>query len=706
MMDDDAPRLTLDRPSRREQPHLRDYLQVLGRRWFTVAFVFTAVMAAAAFYTLSQTAVYEARARLIVEPIAPVAGAAVTAQDLTGVRPEDLQTHYQLLQSRSLARDTINELGAWERFLPSDEGRLRDDERAQARAVSAFLRNLKVSPVQDSRLIEVSFRHSDPALAARAVNALATAYIAENVDSKTSAIRDTSDFLDRQIAEQRKQVAAAEAALQNYRERNDALSLETGQNIVVQKLADLNAAVTKAKTERVQREAIYRQATAAGNDPQGLDSVPAVVINTFVQQQRAELAALQRQQAQLSERLGDKHPEMAKVKLAIETAERRVRAAVDEVVQSLRRDYAAAVAQEESLTSALNQQKAIAQSMNRKGIAYAVLQRDVESSKQVYDSLLERARMTVVSSDAKTSNVRIVDAAAEPDVPLGPGRMQVVLLALVGGVFLAVSAAFFLEYLDNRVRTPEAVEAHLRLLPLGLIPRQPRRHRVGRRLIDYTRPTPLVEAFRALRTNVMFSSSEEPHSIVVTSASPGEGKTLIAANLALGLAQAGQRVVIVDADLRRPHMHQLFGLPCTPGLSDVLVGGARLQDGVRHTDTPSLRVLTAGDPATNPAELVGSPRFAKVLSELQRNFDVVVVDSPPVMAVADASILAHQTSGVLFVVAADSTSRHAARAALDQLQRARGRFLGAVLNRTDGRMHRYYRSSYSGRDHRRIVAGA
>ena len=312
--------------------------------------------------------------------------------------------------------------------------------------------------------------------------------------------------------------------------------------------------------------------------------------------------------------------------------------------------------------------------------------------------------MTAVSSEVKASNVRLVDAATEPEVPVGPGRSQILLVALLGGLFLAVSAAFFLEYFDNRLSTPEAVEAHLRLLPLGLIPRQPRRRRIGRRLIDYAKPSPLVEAFRALRTNVLFSSSEQFRSIVVTSASPGEGKTLIAANLAVALAQAGQRVVILDADMRRPHMHSLFGLGVAPGLSDLLAGKVRLEDGVRATATPSLKVVTAGNAAANPAELVASRRFAELLAELQRGCDVVVLDTPPVMAVADASILAHQTSGVLFVVAADSTSRQAAQAALDQLERARSRFIGAVLNRTDSRLHRYYRASYFGRAHGGVSA--
>jgi capsular exopolysaccharide synthesis family protein len=331
--------------------------------------------------------------------------------------------------------------------------------------------------------------------------------------------------------------------------------------------------------------------------------------------------------------------------------------------------------------------------MNRKGIEYAVLQRDVESSKQIYDSLLQRARMTAVTGELKTSHVRMVDAATEPEAPIGVNPLQVLLIALLGGGFLAIGSAFFAEYLDNGIKTPEAVEEHLRLASLGTIPRKRRALR-GRRLVDYGVPSPLVEAFRGLRANVLFAAPDGPRSIVVTSASPGEGKTVIAANLALGLAQAGQRVLLIDADMRRPNMHELFGVSLEPGLSSLLAQRSPVEQVLQTTSVPNLMAVTAGALPPNPTELIGSPLFTSLLRQLESRFDIVVIDTPPVMVVADASILAHQTSGVLFVVAADSTSRHAAQAALDQLERARGRFLGAVLNRMDGRMRRYYHAEY------------
>lgn len=729
-MTDDAP-IRSARDLLREQPHLRDYLQILAGRWLLTLSVFTLVAAAAVAYTLTAVPIYEAHARLLIEPVRATDQALAPGSEAAEAGQADLETHYQLLQSRARAQATLSALGAWDRFQPGQlatdrsptavvkraikdawrgatawatgqganpraAGRSATDEaaRARARAVESFLAQLTVAPVQNSRLVEVTFRDADPALAANIVNTLSMTYISENLNSRVSAERDTSEWLTQQLADQRSQVAAAEAALQSYRERHDSLSVEGGQNIVVQKLGDLNTAVTRAKTERLQREAVYRQVARAADDPQALDSLPAVVNNTFIQQQRAELSGLQREQAQLGEKLGDRHPEMARVRQAVQTAQTRLRGAVQEVVQSLKNDYETAVAQEDALTAALNQQKGEAQSLNRKGIEYAVLQRDVESSKQVYDSLLQRARLTAVTGELKTSHVRMVDTATEPDAPVGVNPLQVLLIALLGGGFLAVGVAFFAEYLDSRMKTTESLEAHLRIASLGAIPRKRRAMRVGRRLVDYSDPSPLVEAFRGLRANVLFAAPEGPRSVVVTSASPGEGKTVIASNLALGLAQAGQRVLLIDADLRRPNIHEVFGLSLEPGLSSLLAQRAPVEQVVQTTSVPNLMAVTAGSLPPNPTELIGSPLFTSLLRQLESRFDIVVIDTPPVMAVADAAIVAHQTSGVLFVVAADSTSRHAAQAALDQLERAHARFLGAVLNRADRQVRRYYSASY------------
>ncbi len=365
-------------------------------------------------------------------------------------------------------------------------------------------------------------------------------------------------------------------------------------------------------------------------------------------------------------------------------------------MQSVRAEYETARAQEISLVGALDQQKGEALGMNRKGIEYAVLQRDAESNRQLYNSLLQRSKETGVSSELKTSNIRVVDAASTPVDPVSPKRLLDLFLALFGGAFAGAGLAFFFEYLDSRIKTPDEIKTHLGLPSLGMIPSLGAQAKDAEEpLISNGVPARFSEAFRTVRTNVLFSSAAEgSRSVIVTSTGPGEGKTMVASNLAIGFAQAGQRVVLLDGDMRRPRLHNVFGLRQEPGLSNVMVGTAKVSDGLRKTSVEGLWVLPAGKIPPNPAELLGSSRFREFLASLSTHFDWVIVDTPPVMAVADASVVAHAVSGVVFVVGADMTSRHGARAALDQLETARAKFVGAVLNRVDLDRNAYYYAQY------------
>ena len=284
------------------------------------------------------------------------------------------------------------------------------------------------------------------------------------------ASKEASEWLGERLAEQRNQVEAAETKLQHYREQNDAISLQDRENIVVQKLGDLNAAVTRAKTDRIQKQAMYNQLKASQSNPASLDTFPAILSNTFIQQQKGELAELLRQQAQLSEKLGEKHPQLQTLKSTIETAEAKLQTEIAKVVQSVKSEYMAALAQEQSLSSALNQQKDEALAMNRKGIEYSVLDRDVQSNKQIYESLLQRAKETGVSGELKASNIRVVDPAERPRSAVTPYKTLNLALAMVGGSIFALGLAFFFEYFDSRIKSPEELTGHLGLAALGMVP--------------------------------------------------------------------------------------------------------------------------------------------------------------------------------------------------------------------------------------------
>jgi capsular exopolysaccharide synthesis family protein len=313
---------------------------------------------------------------------------------------------------------------------------------------------------------------------------------------------------------------------------------------------------------------------------------------------------------------------------------------------------------------------------------------------------MQRAKETSVTGELKSSNVRVIDRAEVPRQPVAPRAFFSLVLALFGGTFLACGLVFFFEYLDSRIKTPEEIETHLGLPTIGLIPALGKNWRQLEPLLSNGVPPDFAEAFRALRTNVLFSAAQQGcRVVVVTSSGPGEGKTIVASNLAMGVAYAGQRVLLVDGDLRRPRVHEVFGYEQEPGLSNALVGDAKTSDAVRRTDVPGLCVLTAGRVPPNAAELLGSRRFKELLASVRGQFDWVVIDSPPVMAVTDPNILANLADSVVFVIGAEMTSYKIARRAVEQLERGRAVFAGSVLNRVEIHRHGYYYSQYYRREY-------
>jgi succinoglycan biosynthesis transport protein ExoP len=708
--------------------HLVDYVKVLYRRRWTATTAFLIVVASASVYTFTATPIYEARAQILIEKENANVVTFKEAFEQNQLTDDYYQTQYKILQSRALAKRTMDSMRLWNDPLfnpPTDDSStatklakvaaafvadwfkrartidppLLDETKAQSATIDRFLAGLTVSPVRNSRLVDLKFSSPNATLSANVANALAKSFIEQNLEFKFLSSKEASDWLGARLAEQKKQVETSEQALQRYREQTDAVAIEDKQNIVVQKLTELNAAVTRAKTERIQKDAAYMQMRALQTDRAALDTFPAILSNVFIQQQKSELAELQRQQAQLSEKLGPNHPDMRKIGSAIHSVEAKIQAEVVKVVEAMRNDYEQSRTQEQSLTRALDQQKQDALSLNRKGIEYGVLARDAASNRQIFESLMQRTKETGISGELKTSNIRIVDVAETPRSPASPNRRVNMLLALFGGAVAAVGLVGFFEYIDSRIKTPEELRQHLGLASLGMVPALFGKE-IDNPLINNGVPKGFAESFRAIRTNVLFSSADEgSRSLVVTSTGPGEGKSLVAANLSIALAQAGQRVLLIDADMRRPRVHTIFAQPQEPGLSNVLVGNVKASEAVHKTTVQGLWVLSAGLLPPNPAELLGSKRFKHFTTTLAEHFDWVVIDTPPVMAVTDSSVVAHLAGGVLFVVGSEMTSRHTGRRAVEQLAHARAKFIGAVLNRVDLQHNSYYYSQYYRREY-------
>jgi capsular exopolysaccharide synthesis family protein len=721
-----------------EERHLLDYVRVVyKRRWIAIP-VFLFVAVAGSVNALRETPIYRARTQLMIEKDSPtVATIDQMFQTQDGwFNDEFYQTQYRILQSRSLARRTLDALKLWDgplgsapeakssisplslaaraassavQFVKSITGgspveppgrpvetRDGDETAAQSARIDEFKSGTTVEPIRNSRLVDIMYTSDDPVFAAKAANAIAKAYIDQSMEFRFSESKDAADWLSDRLTEQRKAVEASEAALQAFREKNGAVSVaDNASNIVVQRLTDLNGALTKAKTERISKEALYNQLKAA--DTNGtIDSIPAVLANDYIQKLRSDLSDLQRQQAQLAERYGPRHAEMIKINTAIELADAKLKAELGKTVESVKNEYQSALAEERSLQSALDSQKGEALSLNRKGIEFGVLQREAESNKQIYENLMQRTKDAGISSERRSSKIRVVDAAEVPRAPISPNVQRSVTLSLVAGLSVALGLVLFIEYLDSRLKTPNDLKAYLGVPFLGLIPAAARSKNDPNPLITAAGATNFSEAFKSVRTNVLFSTAEDGlRTLVVTSAGPGEGKSTCAANIAIALGQAGQRVLLLDADMRRPRVNEIFEIPQEPGLSNLLTGNAKASEVIQKSQTvPNLWLMPAGHIPPNPAELLSSPRFLDLIGALDDHFDWVVLDTPPVLVVADSMIAANKATGVVFVVGADQTSRHAARNAVEQLEGANANVIGSVLNRANVQRHSHYYASY------------
>jgi capsular exopolysaccharide synthesis family protein len=703
------------------QIHLMDFVRsIYKHRWIALT-TFAVLFLGTAIRTFTTTPIYEGRVQLLLDPANPnVMKFEEVTQSSYLFEQYFYQTQVNILKSRGLARRTIQALNLWntpefgggqepsEGMLGRLNGALSASKAAtaglaageterQSRVIDTFLEALTIAPIRNSSLVNVRFESRDPATAALVANALAKQYIDQNLEYKFLSTKEASDWLGSQLAAERKRLEESEQALQRYRETGDAVALEDRQNIVVQRLADLNAAYTQARTERFEKEALYNQLKNLQADRTALDTFPAILSNAFIQQLKAQLADLQRQQAQMGERLGEKHPDMLKLNSAIANTESRLQGEIGKVVQSVRNEYLSAEAKERSLAAELAAQKAGALSLNKKGIEYGVLRREAESNKQMYEALLQRARETGVSSEMKTSNIRIVDPAEVPRTPVRPRKAMSLFLGLFAGIVSGVALAFFVEYIDNRVKSPDEIKQYLGLSYLGLVPAVREEEGADGRspLISEPVVQNFAEAFREIRTSVMFSSvADGARSVLITSTEPSEGKSIVAANLAVSFAHAGLRVLLMDADMRKPRLHSLMKLKQDPGLSSLLVGRAKANEVVLRSGTPNLWVMPAGPNPPNPAELLGSTRFANLMSTVRDHFDWIVVDSPPVMAVTDPSVMAHLATGVVFVIGSEQVSRHKALTAVQKLQASKGKILGAVLNRVNVQRNPYYYSHY------------
>jgi succinoglycan biosynthesis transport protein ExoP len=713
-----------------ESPHLLDYWHVILKRRWVVLSCFLVVFSTVAIGTLKEEPVYQGKVLLEINPEPPNVlnfkeFLQIDTQNVDSYR----ETQYRVLQSRSLAERVVRDLKLYlypefyrSRRLfgliesdpkkipsPSDPAPPDSSQDAFRNSVTNFLNLVDVSPIRRSNLVEVSFNSRDPKLAERIANQLASDYIDQNLQVKWDETIKASDWLQSQLVGLKGKLEKSEDALQTYAQRNSILFVDEKKNLVNERLAQLQTEYTKAQADRFQKESLYNLVQAGK-----VQDLPGFLSNQLIQQLTVRLSELQREYSQLTATVKPDYPKAVALKRQIDTVQTSLDHEKKALAQNIVDDYRSALANEQYLSKALDEQKGVVNDIAERTIQYNILKREVDTNEQLYEGLLQRLKEAQVSAGLKASNIRIVDAAEVPKSPVKPRVPLDLALGAILGLGLGVGLAFFQEYLDKTLKSPDEVERLVRLPSLGLLPSFSLNgagkgveaknvsvvHR-GRRPIAPAIQTDssIMEAFRSIRTSILLSASPVPKILLVTSAFPSEGKTSVTVNLGATLASLGSKVVIVDCDMRRPSCHRSTGVENRPGFVQCLTGRTGLLDAILPVPgVQNLSVIPCGPIPPNPAEVLSSPVAAELLQKLRKDFEYVLVDSPPLLSVADSRVLATITDAVVLVVRAHSTPYDAVCHARSLLHGAGARILGVALNdvdlRKDGYSYNYYRYGY------------
>jgi capsular exopolysaccharide synthesis family protein len=699
------------------EPHLYDYLLILRKhQWLILSFLL-AVVTIVSIATFRMKPIYSATAKLEIDRestnILPFQG--TDPYDYAMDLDNYIETQSRILTSETMALQTIRnmDLSSNPEFSGGADsaaiatGTLKNQKLPPE--IGAFLGSLSVKRIPNTRLMEVTFESTSPQLAAQILNAHLENYIEQNYKSRYEATTDASKWLQSELDGLSIKVRRSEDARIEYERTNQIWTLDDKNNVTTQRLGDLNKDLTEAQSESLKRQSLYEFAKSGD-----VEAVPQLRDNSVLQEMEKKRADLSVEYTDAVNQYGPNFPKVLRLQAQMKDLDQQMARERKGIVAQLESDYREAKQHEELLSRALDEQKAEVNVMSGKMIEYNVLKREAEANKALYDSLETKLKEAQISSGLKSSNIRIVDPAMVPSTPSRPAKTRNIALAFLVGLVGGIGLALLREYLDNTVKTPDDVETLARLPSLAVVPAftdgvvSSKRSRMSKAattdghekrielVAQHLPKSQMSEAFRALRTALLLSRADHPPQVIlVTSALPREGKTTAAANLAVTLAQLGDKTVLVDADLRKPGVGRLLNLGTGKyaGLSSYLAGVSSLDlVTVPHPEIPNLAAIPTGPLPPNPADLLSSHKLAEAIVELRRKYKFVVIDSPPVMAATDAVIISVQADGVLLVVRSGETPKEAFTRTRDLLVSVKAHLLGVVLNAVDSSAPDYYYS--------------
>jgi len=663
-------------------------------RWVLFACVTLGVVLSI-LYLIFATPVYEATSSVKIEEQAT---RILNAADKSDQNPVDsqrfLQTQLDVVRSRSVAlavaRDQrlIGNAAFYEKMgLPADAGpapNLTARQMAENRAVGVLMQHMTIELPVDSRVATISFRSPDPVLAARIANSFAESYIRTDLQRRYDTSAYARDFIARQLEDAKQQLERAERAALSYASgarlidasNGSATStgVQTPKSLTVARLVSLNAAYADAVAKRTQAEQKWRQAQG-----EAIMSLPEVLANSTVQQLVQRRATAQADYREQRETRKADYPTVRQASAEIDELNKQLATVAGNIRASLRSQYESAQRQEEALRQQIGGLEQDTLSEQQRDVQLSILRRATETSRSLYDTLLQRYRELNAEAGVQPNNIQLIDRAEIPTAPVSPKKLLTLALGIITGFVLGVAAAFVLEQMNDTVRSAADVSGKLHLPLLGSVPRSLVKD-IGAELQN--RKTPISEAYSSIRAALLLSSrSGLPPTIAVTSIQASEGKTTTSYATATGLTRIGKRVVVIDCDLRKPATHKLFGLTNNVGVAEYLAAQADVRDVLRVSEQDNVAVITSGAVPPNPTELLSGPRLSMLIGELRQMFDVVVIDSPPILGLADAVVIASQVDGAVLVMEAGRNYRGNMAAAVERLRKGGTNLLGVVITK-------------------------
>lgn len=680
----------LDASLQEGKANLRHYMHVvLERRWLAIS-AFIVVLVLTGIYLAQATPIYMAVARLQINrdtdnPLSSRESVAVDSR----FEQDYLQTQYRNLQSRSMIEAVARKLN------------LQEDSR-YARAsdkIAAILGDIQIVPVRMTRLVDIRVEHSDPKKAQLIANTLAETFRQANLNRKSMTSFDALTWLKSQESDQRDKVEKSEEALQEYRQKNNEISLEETQDITKQGLFAAKTELSRAQLEALAAEEVVNEIDSMVDSGKPLDNIPAIRDNIVILRLKQELDLREASLSSYLTRYREKHPLVIQARGEIAKYKEQIDEEAKATLEALRNNARILKKKEEALMAKVEQETRKQQALNALRIEYDSLKRNSESSKTIFSQILLRRTETELTSKLTANNIEIVDPAFQPAGPVKPKVALTILFGIFGGAVAGIGLAFFVNYLDDSIKSQDDVETTLGLPFLGYVPNIKANSVVERDLQAHSHPqSNAAEGFRTIRATLSLThKADKLHVLSVTSTIPSEGKSLVASNLAIVSAQTGLRTLLVDADLRRPSVHKAYQLHSPVGLSAYLTGETSDLEAITHkTEVANLDVICCGSVPSNPSELIGSARMKAFIEEIRDKYDRVILDCPPISAVSDPLVISANSDGIVFVAKFNKIRREHARRSVQRIQSSGIHVMGVVINDIDfeGKDSYYYSYYY------------